>query len=148
MTYREKNITVFLMNSVLIFGYYSINAYPLLQENNIDSTALFSLWATTIVLAILATIIAVISTQILFGILTMIITKEEPTFVEDERDDLIELKGTRNTYTVYSIGVLISMLTLVFGSHPLVMFNLLIVAAFTSDIVGHLSRLYFYRRGF
>lgn len=148
MTYQQKNITVFLMNSILIFGYYMIHVVPMLQESALNSTAIFSLWATVIVLGIIATIIAIITTQILFGIIHRIKTGEDPTFVEDERDKLIELKGTKNAYTVFSTGVFISMITLVFGTEPLVMFNFLIVASFTGDIFGHLSRLYLYRRGF
>lgn len=148
MTYQQKNITVYLMNSSLIFGYYLIRAVPILQESSLNSTAIYSLWATVIVLGIIATIIAIITTQIVFGLIHRIRTNEDPTFVEDERDKLIELKGTKNTYTVHSTGVFLSMLSMVFGTEPLLVFNFLIAAAFTGDIVGHLSRLYFYRRGF
>lgn len=148
MSYREKNIIVYLMNYVLILGYYLIKVNPMIQENRLEGTALFSLWATVIVISIIATIIAIIMTQIVFGIIHRIKTNEDPTFVEDERDNLIELKGTRNTYVLYSTGVLISMLSMVFGKDPLVMFNLLIVSSFTAEIFGHVSRLYFYRRGF
>ena len=67
---------------------------------------------------------------------------------QDERDRLIDLRGTQVTYFVSSIGVLLSMLTFVFGQPPLVMFTLLIFFGVLAQIVGDISRLYLYRRGF
>lgn len=148
MTYQEKNTTVFLMNGILIFGYYVINVYQLVQENRFIPINVFSLWASVIVLGIIVTIIGVIVTQILFSIIHTIKTREEPTFVEDERDKLIELRGSKNSYNIFSIGVLISMVSLILGKPPLVMFNMLVISAFTADMFGNLSRLYLYRRGF
>ncbi|MDH5506168.1 MAG: hypothetical protein OEZ02_02980 [Anaerolineae bacterium] len=148
MTYQEKNITVFLMNNILIFGYYLTNVVRMVQENSFNSLNIFSLWGAVIVLMIIITIISVIVTQIVFAIIHQIKTNEEPTFIEDERDKLIELRGTRNAYGVFSLGVFAAMLSLVLGQPSLVMFNLLIASSFASEIFGNISRLYFYRRGF
>ena len=76
---------------------------------------------------------------------------QEPSDVEDtedERDQIIDLRGTKITYLVYSIGNLLSMLTFVFGQPPLVMFTLLILSGVVAQIIGDISRLYLYRRGF
>lgn len=148
MTFKEKNTTVFLMNSILIFGYYIINVVKIIQDNRFNPVDVYILWATVIVLGIIGTIIATIVTQIVFATVHQIRMNEEPTFVEDERDNLIDLKGIKVNYYIYSIGVLLSMLSLVFGYEPLVMFNMLIGSAFIGDIIGHVSRLYFYRQGF
>jgi hypothetical protein len=45
------------------------------------------------------------------------------------------------------VGVLLAMLTFVFGQPPLVMFSLIIFFSLTAEIVGDFSQLYFYRSG-
>jgi hypothetical protein len=101
-----------------------------------------------IVLTIIVNIVGNILTMIMFSIIDEIIQKEEDSLIEDERDKLIDLKGTNITYLVFSVGVLISMLTFVFGEPPLVMFSLLIASGFTAEVIGTAFRLYRYRRGF
>jgi len=77
-------------------------------------------------------------------------TKEEPQeseWLEDERDKLIQLKGTRVSYVVFSLGVLIAMLSFVLSQPPLVMFTLLIASGLIAQIVGDVYRLLRYGRG-
>lgn len=147
MSYQERNITVSLMSSILISGFYAVNVLRMNQTGGLNSTNVFSLWATVIVLSIIINIVGSILSQIVLTIIHTIRTKEEESFIEDERDQLIGLKGTRNSYFVFSLGVLFAMLTLVLNRPPLVMFILLTFAGLTAEIIGDLSRLYFYRRG-
>ncbi len=149
MSYEEKNTVVSLMSTFLVFGYYIINVLRMYQEGSPNPTAVYSLWATVIVLTILVSIIASILTHITTSIIHAIRTGEEDEdFMEDERDKFIQLKGTRNAYYVFSGGVLLSMLTMVMNVPVLVMFNLLMFSAMLSSVMGDISRLYFYRRGF
>ena len=111
----------------------------------------FRLWGIIIVLAIVVTIFATILTHIVSAIIEAIQTGDEDPKIEDiadERDKLIDLKGTRVTYVISSIGVLLAMLTFVFGQPPLVMFTLLILSGIVAQIAGDISRLAIYRRGF
>ncbi|MFO5197558.1 hypothetical protein RCL06_24500, partial [Salmonella enterica subsp. enterica serovar Typhimurium] len=85
----------------------------------------FSLWITVIVLGIVANISSNILTQIVLTIITTIRTQEEEALITDERDKLIALKGASNSYLTFSLGVFLSMATLVMDMPPLVMFNLL-----------------------
>ena len=147
MTYQERNIVVSLVSNLLFLGYYAINVYNMTQNGGLNSTGVFSLWGTVIVLGIVITIVSTILAHVASSIFTMITTHEEPSFIEDERDKLIHLKGTRNAYVVFAVGVLISMGTLVMNMSPLVMFLLLIFSGIGSAIFGDLSRLYFSRRG-
>jgi hypothetical protein len=148
MSYQEKNITVSLMSTLLLFGFYFVNVFRLYQEGNFNAPNIYSLWATIIVLAIIVTIVSSIITQIVFAIIHAVKTKgeEEPT-ITDERDKLIGLKGTQYSYFVISIGMLIAMGTLVMNQPPLVMFNLLILSGMMAEVVGDCARLYLYRRG-
>ena len=103
-----------------------------------------------IALAVVVTIFATILTHILSAIIHAIKTGEEKPDIEDiqdERDQLIDLRGTKVTYFVSSIGGFLSMLTFVLGQPPLVMFSLLIFFGVVAQIIGDTSRLYLYRRG-
>lgn len=148
MSYQEKTVTVSLFSYLMIWGYYLWNVFQMVQSGGLVQEQVFRLWGIVILMAIIVNIAAHILTSIVFNIIHMIRTnKEEPT-LEDERDQLIGLKGTRITYIVFSIGVLLAMLTLVMDMPPLVMFNMLIFSSVTAEIVGSISQLYMYRRGF
>ena len=151
MSYQEKNTSVSLVTFTLILGYYLISLFQLVQEGEFNDTNVFRLWVITIVLAIIATIVMTILTHIASATIQAIKTGgEEPEIedIADERDKLIDLRGTKVTYLVSSIGVFLSMLTFVFGQPPLVMFSLLILFGIVAQIIGDISRLYLYRRGF
>ena len=150
MSYQEKNIAVSLVSHLLIVVYYLVNLFQMQQAGGLVSTKVFSLWAVVIVAAIIATILGSILTNILLSIVHAIKTRtdQEERFIEDERDQLIGLKGSKVSYIAFSIGVLISMLTFAFGQPPLVMFCLLILSPILAEIIGDVSQLYLYRKGF
>ena len=151
MSFQEKNITVSLVNFTLILGFYSIKMFQLIQGESFNSTNVFRLWGITIALAVVVTILATILTHIGSAIIHAIKTGEEKSDIEDiedERDRLIDLRGTKITYLISSIGGFLSMLTFVLGQPPLVMFTLLIFSGLVAQIIGDISRLRLYRRGF
>lgn len=150
MSFQEKNVTVSLVNFSLILGFYLIRLFQMIQNGSFNSTNVFRLWGIVIVLAVVVTILATILTHIVSAIIQAIKTKEEPDIedIADERDKLIDLRGTKVTYFVSSIGVFLSMLTFALGQPPLVMFTLLIFFGVVAQVIGDISRLYFYRRGF
>ena len=117
----------------------------------LESSKLFRLWGIVILLGIVGTIIASIFTHIIAAIVHAIQTGEEDPKIddtEDERDKLIDLRGTRVTYIVSSLGVALSMLAFVLGQPALVMFSLLIFFGLIAQVIGDISRLVLYRRGF
>jgi len=151
MSFQQKNITVSLVNFVLILGFYLLRVIQMILSESFTPGNIFRLWGIIIGLAIVVTIIGTILTHIVSTIIEAVKTGEENPKVEDiqdERDQLIDLKGTRITYTVYSIGVFLSMLTFVFDQPPLVMFSLLIFFGVFAQIIGDITRLVLYRRGF
>lgn len=151
MSFQEKNVSVTLMSFSLILVIYLAGIWRMVQAGGLDAISLFRLWGLVIVLAIVFTIAATILTHILSAIIEAIRTgNEDPQIedIEDERDKLIDLRGTKLTYAVSSIGVFLAMLTFVLGQDPLVMFSLLILAGLVAQIIGDISRLALYRRGF
>ena len=151
MSFQEKNITVSLVSFILILGIYLTNVLRMLQGDGLNASGVFRLWGTIIVLAIVFTIVATILTHILTAIIQVIKTGEEDPKIddiEDERDKLIDLRGTKVTHFVSSAGVFLAMLTFVLGQPPLVMFTLLILVGVLAQIIGDMTRLVLYRRGF
>jgi hypothetical protein len=103
MSFQQKNITVSLANFTLILGFYLIRVIQMIQSDGFTSTSIFRLWGITIGLAIVVTIIGTILTHIVSAIIEAIRTgKDDPKIedFEDERDQLIDLRGTRVTYFV------------------------------------------------
>ena len=151
MSFQEKNIAVSLVNFILILGFYSIRVFQMIQGESFVSTNVFRLWGIIIALAVVVTIFATILTHIVSAIIHAVKTGEEKSEIEDiqdERDRLIDLRGTKITYFVTSIGGFLAMLTFVLGHPPLVMFTLLIFFGVVGQIIGDILRLYLYRRGF
>ncbi len=150
MSFQEKNITASLVNFTLILGFFLISLFQMVQGGHLTSEYVFRLWGIVAILATVGTVAIIIFTHIASGVIHTMKTSEEPHIkgIQDERDTFIELKGTNIAYRVSSIGVALSMLTLVFGQQPLVMFNLLIFFGVVAQIIADISRLYFYRRGF
>jgi hypothetical protein len=149
MSYRETNISVSLASSLLVLGYYLVSWLQMYQTEGLNSTKVFRLWLIVIVATIVLNILGNILTNIVLSIAHAIKTqsKEEPHFIEDERDKLVDLKGVKAAYITFSIGVFLAMLTFVFGRPPLVMFSLIIFFSITAEIVGDIFQLYLYRRG-
>jgi hypothetical protein len=150
MSFQERNISASLAIFSLILGFYSIRVFQMIQSESFNLTNMVRLWGIVIALGIVATIIGTILTHIGSGIIQAIKTGEEPVIedIQDERDRLIDLRGTKVTYIVYSLGVFLSMLTFAIGQPPLVMFSLLILTGLAAQVIGDISRLVLYHRGF
>ncbi len=151
MSFQQKNITVSLVNFVLILSFYLFRIVQLVQNDTFTPTSVFRLWGIVIVLAVVVTILATILTHIASAIVQAFRTgNENPEIedLEDERDKLIGLRGTQVTYTASSLGVFLAMLSFVLGQPPLVMFSLLIFFGILAQIIGDASRLLLYQKGF
>ena len=151
MSFQEKNITVYLVNFSLILGYFLIRVLQMILTETFTVTNVVRLWVIIIVLAVIVTIAATILTHIVSAIVEAIRTGEKEPDSEDfadERDKVIDLRGTSVTYTISSVGVFVAMLTFALGQPPLVMFTLLIFFGVLAQVIGDISRLLLYRRGF
>ena len=149
MSFQEKNIAVSLSTFAIILGFYAIRIVQLMQSGSFNTTNVFRLWGFIAIMAVIGTILATIFTHIAGGIVHKVRTNEDPHIedIQDERDQIIELKGTRVAYTFSSIGVALSMLTYVLGQPPLVMFSLLVFSGVLAQVIADIWRLTLYRRG-
>lgn len=150
MSYQEKNITVSLVSAILILGYFLLRIVRMFQNAPLVAGEVFRLWGVIIVVTILANILGTILTHIVSSIIEAIRTQQDDPQIddfEDERDDLIKLKGTRVAHVVSSLGVFIAMITFVMGKPALVMFTVIIFSGIFAEIVADIARLVYYRRG-
>lgn len=149
MSYQEKNVTVALVSHLLILIYYLFNLLPIFQSGEWIASKLYALWLVVIGATILVTIIGSILTNIILSIFEAIRSQkyEDPRFITDERDHLIELKGIRIEYITYSIGVLLSIFVFIFGQPPLMMISLIFVFGILAEIAGDIAKITLYRQG-
>lgn len=148
MSYQERRAIVSLISTVVITAAYS--AYMLERYPEADAYApeVFRFWGTYFLILIPVAIIARIVITIIFSIINTVATREGEPDVIDERDKLIELRATRNSLYVFSVGIVLAMAALAADQPPALMFVILIVAGVVAEMVSEISQFYFYRRGF
>ncbi|CAN7203972.1 hypothetical protein [Paenibacillus sp. LjRoot56] len=147
MSYQEKKHIVSFISTVFIFGFYCWYIFQKVQDTNMDTTETLRFWAAAILILIPVSIVAKIIIAIIFNIIYRITTKEvEPSF-SDELDKLIDLKATRNSHYVFTLGFLLAMGSLVLDMTPTTMFIILIFSGFLSEMASVFTTLYHYRKG-
>jgi hypothetical protein len=147
MSYQERQSIVSLISTILInalYAAYMIQRYP---QADPYSPAIFHFWGSFFLLLIPVTIMAKIVSTILFTILNVIATRETEAPITDERDHLIELKSTRISLYIFSLGFVIAMTALVFSQPPALMFIILLCAGLAAEMISNISQFFFYRRG-
>lgn len=150
MSFKEKNITVTLVNFSVILLFFLFRVFQMILTESFTEENVIRLWVITIILAVVVTIAGTILTHVFSAIIEVIRTgNKEPEIedFEDERDKLIDLRGTRITYGISSLGSFLAMLTFALGQPPLVMFTLLIFFGVLAQVIGDIFRLIYYRGG-
>jgi hypothetical protein len=108
----------------------------------------FKFWGKAFLILIPVTIIAQIIIHIIFAIINKIVTDEEISNINDERDKLIELKAIRISHWTFTLGFMLAMASQAIGMQPWVMFITMISSGFISAMASEIAKLYFYHRGF
>ena len=149
MSSRKISIYVSLVSTLLILGYYLLNLIPMIRQGALNSDDVFRLAALVIIASIVLNIAGNILTMIVIHIIHAIQTQsaQELRLIQDERDKLIGLKGAQVSYVAFSLGVLLALLTFVFGQPALLMFSLIVFFSLLAEICGDLAQLYFCSRG-
>jgi hypothetical protein len=149
MSYQQRNVAVALGTHVLIAGYFVVNWLLMYNGVGLVDKRVFVLWLTVIVATIAVTILGTILTTIISSIAHAIKTRSDKPeqFIEDERDKLIDLKGTRVSYVTFCIGVGLAMLSFVLKQPALVMFSIIILFSLLAEISGDIFKLVRYQRG-
>ncbi len=155
LSYREKSLIAVTVISVIVYCIYSIVLFRRYQAGSFEAADAFQFWGKAILILIGVVIISQIVGQILHAIAANVVAAaagqefdEDDAFFDDERDKLIELKATRNTFAIWGVGFLGAMIALAIGRPPATMFIIFIGFMMLADILGNMWKLVYYRRGF
>ncbi len=149
MNFEVKNTYAGLVSTVVIFAVYYLVVSGMYAEGRFAGPEGLALLGKAI-LALMAGGIAVhIVVLILANIVFAVIQRDpKPSFVVDERDKMIELRGLQVSYYVFGAGYVISMVALAMGMGAFGVFNLLLASCAISAWVEAVLRLVLYHRGF
>lgn len=148
MSQSESRTVGYLISSLIGAVLYFVYVVQQYQEGSLNSATITSSWGIAVLVVIGIQIVLSIISAILVSIGLAIKEREEVPELSDERDQLIELRANRISFSVFGVGFFIAMITLAAGAAPLVMFNLIVFSLFAAAISGYVSQLYRYRRGF
>jgi len=147
MSYREKENIINILSGLLITAIYGWAVYQRHLEGSINLTTDYNTWGSVFLVFILVSIIARIIILIIFHIINAIATREEKIPAEDERDELIKLKATRNSHYVFTGGFIMSIMALALGMPVYWLFIAFIMIGLLAEIIDNGSQIYYYRKG-
>lgn len=134
VSFQEKSLWVLFVGLILGFGFYFIVVLPTNSAN---------LLSYHVVLFVVAVVMLVI-TQIVGHSVIAALDQKTKT---DERDRLIELKGTRNGAYVLATGVFLALCTALATEGNFIFAHVLLGFWVLAQLVEIGSQLFLYRRG-
>ena len=147
MTYQEKQNIVNIFSGMLVTAIYGWMVYQRHLQGRFDLAEDFSKWGVIFLIFIGVSIVTRIIIQIIFHILNAIATREQEVPTEDERDKLVKLKATRNSYYVFTSGFVLSVMALAIGMPVHGMFIAFVAFGLIAEIIDNGSQIYYYRKG-
>ena len=134
LSFREKSLWLMLVTLVASFGFYFATVLPPSAADVVPQQ---------VVLFVIAVVTLVIM-QIVGHILIAIVDRRAET---DERDRLIELKGTRNASYVLATGVFVALCAAMVTDGNFVFTHLLLASWVLAQMVEIGSQLFLHQRG-
>lgn len=134
LTFEEKSLWVLLLGLLGVYGYYFSMVLPTDAVNVMPQHKVLFAMAVAYLVA----------SQVVGHILIAIVDPRDET---DERDRLIELKGTRVGSWVLAAGVFITLVVAVQTEGNFLFTHVLLGSWVLSQLVEIGSQLYLYRRG-
>lgn len=147
MTYQEKQNVVNIFSAVAVTFIYAWLVLQRQQQGQFDLREDFRQWGIVFLIFIGISVAARIIIQIIFHIGNAIATREEKIPGEDERDKLVKLKATRNSYYAFASGFVVSVVGLALGMPVYWIFLAFVLFGMISEIVDNGSQIYYYRKG-
>lgn len=134
LSFREKGLWLMFVTLGASFGFYFVTVLPAGAADVLPQQ---------VILFIVAIVLLVIM-QIVGHILIALVDRRDQT---DERDRLIELKGTRNAAYVLATGVFLSLCAAMVTDGNFVFTHLLLASWVLAQLVEIGSQLFLYQRG-
>lgn len=140
ISFREKGIIISLVVTLTIYGYYFGSIFMQLWNKEINQAEAMTFFISTVILIIIAE-------AVLHSVLALGAGKEQED-PQDERDQLISFRATRNAHIVLSVGVFLSFAHLLYGDNSLLIAHFLLFFFIISEVVKYISQIFYYQRGF
>ncbi|MBC8163767.1 MAG: hypothetical protein H7Z42_21375 [Roseiflexaceae bacterium] len=134
LSFQEKSLWLMFVSLVGVFGFYFFMVLPTGSANVMPHQMVFF---------VLAVVLLVI-TQVVGHIVIAIVNQQTAT---DERDRLIELKGTRNAAYLLASGVFLALCAALLTEGNFVFTHVLLGFWVLAQLVEIGSQLLLYRRG-
>ncbi len=134
LSFQERSLWLMLLSLIAVFGFYFVTVLP---------TDAVNVMPHQVVLFVVAVVWLVIM-QVAGHIVIAIIDRRSDT---DERDRLIELKGTRNAAYVLATGVFLALCAALLTEGNFIFSHVLLGAWVLAQLVQIGSQLVLYRRG-
>jgi hypothetical protein len=147
MSYQEKQNIVNIFTGLLVTIIFALLVYQRHRQGQFDLTEDFRTWGVVFLIFIGISVVVRIIIQIVFHILNAIATRKADVPVEDERDKLIKLKATRNSYYAFTSGFVMSVLGLALGMPVHWIFIAFVAFGLVAEILDNGSQIYYYRKG-
>ena len=149
MTYQETQRVAGIFSALLVFGVYFAVVLGMFGDGRFEGPEAASLVGKTILIVIGAAILVHIVVAIHFSIVSSaVMGDDKPSYVVDERDKLIELRGARISEWLTGAGFVASIAALAFGQSVFLVFNLIVGAFALGSVASNAAMLMIYRRGF
>ena len=129
MTFHQKNTAVTLVSFSLLLIIFLIRVSRLVRTDNFNDSSVIRLWIFVVGFAVIVTVAGIILTFIATAAIEAAQTGNDDIEIDDtidERDQLIDLKGTKITYTITSLGSFFAIMAFALGQSALVMITLLL----------------------
>ncbi|MRI81703.1 hypothetical protein GIY11_06705 [Aerococcaceae bacterium DSM 109653] len=135
-----------------VTAHITIFAWQYYQQLHLTSSRLpfetqIYFWGTFFIRTILMTVAVQIAISIVFHIIFRIKTGERID-LQDERDQLFELRSLRNFSIIFAIGFYLGMLLLMFNFSIATMFQSLAFAYLFAGMTLSASQIFYYERGY
>lgn len=141
LSFREKSLWLMLASLVGVFGFYFYSSVALVRELPPDEAT--HIRAPQVVLFAVA-VAALIAVQIFGHVVLVLVDRRAET---DERDRLIELKGSRNAGYVLATGVCVSLWLAVITAGNFLFTHVLLAFWVLAQLTEIGTQLVLHRRG-
>ena len=137
MSFREKSAWISLISIVAVSGFFFLHVpWTLTPSAN-----------PRLVHGLFLCILALIVIEVVAHIVVAVRAPEDAHAPKDERERLIDVKAIGRAHYVYVVGSLLAVATLHLGANGMAIGFLVLLALVVAEVVNHVSRIVYHRRG-
>jgi uncharacterized membrane protein len=148
MSYQINRVIAYMISNLIGVGVYAVLLSRSLQGGSLAESVIDSAYGRMILTVIGIQIALSIVLIIIVSIVQAVVTRDEDFDSGDERDNLIDLRANRISFSVFGVGYLLAMIALALGQPVAITLNMIVLSLFGAAIVGYVAQLFYYRRGF